>query len=173
MMRSTVSVDVNQQPLLNHLRLGRRTFLGNLRISWITHAAGWTSAQPRTRPVVHQTAHISEASATSTATMAPQTALAAQLQQKLGAGAAAGSSINAFVANLKATGKHRASFLFSSKEASDMDPEAIFAMGSNAVLELARVDRRFAQYSDTLFGEAFQSYDRSLKVISAVSSVLV
>ena len=82
--------------------------------------------------------------------------LASQLQQ-----IAAG---NPFVANWNST-KRRPSLLFDEREAADVDVDTVYAMASNAMLELVQLDRRFQPFAQqSLFSEPFKYFDRSLKV---------
>ncbi|KAF9915291.1 HEAT repeat-containing protein 1 [Lobosporangium transversale] len=59
--------------------------------------------------------------------------------------------------------KHRASFLFDSKQAADYDIDTIFSIGANGIAELKQLDPKFAPFEQTLFGESMKSVDRVLQ----------
>ncbi|KAF9427830.1 HEAT repeat-containing protein 1, partial [Podila epigama] len=59
--------------------------------------------------------------------------------------------------------KHRASFLFDSKQAADYDIDTIFSIGSNGITELKQLDPKFASFEKTLFAESMKNVDRVLQ----------
>ncbi|KAG9305887.1 hypothetical protein G9A89_016539 [Geosiphon pyriformis] len=59
--------------------------------------------------------------------------------------------------------KHRASFLFDSKQAADYDLNTIHSIGIAGLEELKKIDQGFAEYEDTLFSEAVKNVDRVLQ----------
>lgn len=66
----------------------------------------------------------------------------------------------------KAT-KHRASFLFDSKQAADYDIDTIYSIGVNGIAELKQLDNKFAPFEKTLFAESMKGVDRVLQVPSS------
>ncbi|KAG0306063.1 HEAT repeat-containing protein 1, partial [Linnemannia gamsii] len=62
----------------------------------------------------------------------------------------------------KAT-KHRASFLFDSKQAADYDIDTIYSIGVNGIAELKQLDNKFAPFEKTLFAESMKNVDRVLQ----------
>lgn len=64
----------------------------------------------------------------------------------------------------KAT-KHRASFLFDSKQAADYDIDTIYSIGVNGITELKQLDTKFAAFEKTLFAESMKGVDRVLQVL--------
>ncbi|KAG0073217.1 HEAT repeat-containing protein 1 [Linnemannia elongata] len=62
----------------------------------------------------------------------------------------------------KAT-KHRASFLFDSKQAADYDIDTIYSIGVNGITELKQLDTKFAAFEKTLFAESMKGVDRVLQ----------
>jgi hypothetical protein len=60
--------------------------------------------------------------------------------------------------------KHRASFLFDSKQAADYDIDTIYSIGVNGITELRGLDSKFAAFDKTLFSESMKSVDRVLQV---------
>ncbi|KAF9125924.1 HEAT repeat-containing protein 1 [Mortierella sp. 14UC] len=62
----------------------------------------------------------------------------------------------------KAT-KHRASFLFDSRQAADYDIDTIYSIGVNGITELKQLDAKFAPFEKTLFAESMKSVDRVLQ----------
>ncbi|KAF9103403.1 HEAT repeat-containing protein 1 [Mortierella sp. AM989] len=59
--------------------------------------------------------------------------------------------------------KHRASFLFDSKQAADYDIDTIFSIGANGIAELKQLDPKFQSFEKTLFAESMKSVDRVLQ----------
>ncbi|KAK3840885.1 MAG: hypothetical protein J3R72DRAFT_169855 [Linnemannia gamsii] len=59
--------------------------------------------------------------------------------------------------------KHRASFLFDSKQAADYDIDTIYSIGVNGITELKQLDGKFAPFEKTLFAESMKSVDRALQ----------
>ncbi|KAG0237384.1 HEAT repeat-containing protein 1 [Mortierella sp. GBA43] len=59
--------------------------------------------------------------------------------------------------------KHRASFLFDSKQAADYDIDTIYSIGVNGITELRGLDSKFAAFDKTLFSESMKSVDRVLQ----------
>ncbi|KAI1320098.1 HEAT repeat-containing protein 1 [Mortierella claussenii] len=59
--------------------------------------------------------------------------------------------------------RHRASFLFDSKQAADYDIDTIFSIGANGIAELKQLDEKFAPFEQTLFSESMKSVDRVLQ----------
>ncbi|KAG9319233.1 hypothetical protein KVV02_008218 [Mortierella alpina] len=59
--------------------------------------------------------------------------------------------------------KHRASFLFDSKQAADYDIDTIYSIGVNGITELKQLDPKFAPFEKTLFAESMKSVDRVLQ----------
>lgn len=72
----------------------------------------------------------------------------------------------------EASRKHKASILFTSREAADYDLETIFALGHNGIAELITIDKSFAPFEKTLFSESMKSVDRVLQVCFAYTSIL-
>lgn len=68
--------------------------------------------------------------------------------------------------------KHRASFLFDSKQAADYDIDTIFSIGVNGAAELRLLDDSFAPFERTLFSESMKSVDRTLQVTPISQSSL-
>lgn len=64
----------------------------------------------------------------------------------------------------KAT-KHRASFLFDSKQAADYDIDTIYSIGVNGITELKQLDTKFTAFEKTLFAESMKGVDRVLQVL--------
>lgn len=75
-----------------------------------------------------------------------QTQLAAQLQRIR-------------VANADVTDS--SSILFSPQEASRMSLQSIYSIGRNGIMELIRIDERFARFDDSLFGNKMLSVNRN------------
>ncbi|KAJ1720720.1 snoRNA-binding rRNA-processing protein utp10 [Coemansia erecta] len=61
------------------------------------------------------------------------------------------------------TQRMRASFLFDSKQAADMDMQTIFDIGRDGLNELRKVNRRFDAFQRTLFSEAMKDMDRAVQ----------
>ncbi|KAI9255682.1 hypothetical protein BDA99DRAFT_562196 [Phascolomyces articulosus] len=61
------------------------------------------------------------------------------------------------------TRRHKASFLFTSREAADQDLETIYSIALNGVMELAIIDSKFTPFQKTLFSEKMKGYDRVLQ----------
>ncbi|KAJ2781610.1 snoRNA-binding rRNA-processing protein utp10 [Coemansia interrupta] len=61
------------------------------------------------------------------------------------------------------TQRMRASFLFDSKQAADMDMQTIFDIGRDGLNELRKVNRRFDTFQRTLFSEALKDVDRAVQ----------
>ncbi|KAJ2377784.1 snoRNA-binding rRNA-processing protein utp10, partial [Coemansia sp. RSA 2603] len=61
------------------------------------------------------------------------------------------------------TQRMRASFLFDSKQAADMDMQTIFDIGRDGLNELRKVSRRFDPFQRTLFSEAMKDVDRAVQ----------
>ncbi|KAI9492397.1 hypothetical protein BDB00DRAFT_883490 [Zychaea mexicana] len=61
------------------------------------------------------------------------------------------------------TRRHKASFLFTSKEAADQDLETIYSIAHNGIMELVILDSKFAPFQKTLFSEKMKGYDRVLQ----------
>ncbi|KAF8975950.1 HEAT repeat-containing protein 1 [Entomortierella lignicola] len=59
--------------------------------------------------------------------------------------------------------KHRASFLFDSKQAADYDIDTIYSIGANGIAELKQLDPKFQPFEKTLFAESMKSVDRVLQ----------
>ncbi|KAF9401164.1 HEAT repeat-containing protein 1 [Mortierella sp. AD011] len=59
--------------------------------------------------------------------------------------------------------RHRASFLFDSKQAADYDIDTIFSIGANGIAELKQLDPKFQPFEKTLFAESMKSVDRVLQ----------
>ncbi|KAG0240188.1 HEAT repeat-containing protein 1 [Actinomortierella wolfii] len=59
--------------------------------------------------------------------------------------------------------KHKASFLFDSKQAADYDIDTIFSIGANGIAELKQLDDRFGAFEKTLFSESMKSFDRTVQ----------
>ncbi|KAG0048658.1 HEAT repeat-containing protein 1 [Gryganskiella cystojenkinii] len=59
--------------------------------------------------------------------------------------------------------KHRASFLFDSKQAADYDIDTIYSIGVNGCAELRLLDDNFAPFEKTLFSESMKNVDRALQ----------
>ncbi|KAG0256973.1 HEAT repeat-containing protein 1 [Actinomortierella ambigua] len=59
--------------------------------------------------------------------------------------------------------KHKASFLFDSKQAADYDIDTIFSIGANGIAELKQLDERFNAFEKTLFAESMKSFDRTVQ----------
>ncbi|KAG0209950.1 HEAT repeat-containing protein 1 [Mortierella sp. GBA30] len=59
--------------------------------------------------------------------------------------------------------KHRASFLFDSKQAADYDIDTIYSIGVNGITELKQLDPKFAPFEKTLFAESMKNVDRVLQ----------
>ncbi|KAF9583012.1 HEAT repeat-containing protein 1, partial [Lunasporangiospora selenospora] len=59
--------------------------------------------------------------------------------------------------------KHRASFLFDSKQAADYDLDTIYSIGVNGITELKQLDQKFAPFEKTLFSESMKGMDRTLQ----------
>lgn len=57
----------------------------------------------------------------------------------------------------------RVSFLFSSREAGDMDMHTVHRIGRDGFQELCRVDARFLPYDEPLFGDAARDLNRELQ----------
>lgn len=64
----------------------------------------------------------------------------------------------------EASRKHKASFLFSSREAADQDLETIYALAHNGIIELGLLDERLSAFEKTLFSEKMKGVDRVLQV---------
>lgn len=60
--------------------------------------------------------------------------------------------------------RHRASFLFDSKQAADYDIDTIFSIGANGIAELKQLDPKFGPFEKTLFSESMKNVDRVLQV---------
>jgi hypothetical protein len=60
--------------------------------------------------------------------------------------------------------KHRASFLFDSKQAADYDIDTIYSIGVNGIAELKQLHSKFAAFEETLFSESMKGVDRVLQV---------
>ncbi|TPX61884.1 hypothetical protein PhCBS80983_g00809 [Powellomyces hirtus] len=76
--------------------------------------------------------------------------LAAQLQ-KLGS------------THIPGTHKGKASLLFSAKQAADIDIDSLFAIGHNALDDLATHNPAFLEFEQTLFSEKIKTFDRTLQ----------
>ncbi|KAF9190434.1 HEAT repeat-containing protein 1 [Haplosporangium sp. Z 767] len=59
--------------------------------------------------------------------------------------------------------KHRASFLFDSRQAADYDIDTIYSIGVNGIAELRQLDPKFAPFEQTLFSESMKNVDRVLQ----------
>ncbi|KAG0355784.1 HEAT repeat-containing protein 1 [Gamsiella multidivaricata] len=59
--------------------------------------------------------------------------------------------------------KHRASFLFDSKQAADYDIDTIYSIGVNGIAELKQLDPKFSAFEKTLFSESMKNVDRVLQ----------
>ncbi|KAG0325600.1 HEAT repeat-containing protein 1 [Dissophora globulifera] len=59
--------------------------------------------------------------------------------------------------------KHRASFLFDSKQAADYDIDTIYSIGVNGITELKQLDSNFTAFEKTLFSESMKGVDRVLQ----------
>ena len=62
------------------------------------------------------------------------------------------------------TRRHKASFLFTSREAADQDLETIYSIALNGIMELVIIDSKFGPFQKTLFSEKMKGYDRVLQV---------
>lgn len=60
--------------------------------------------------------------------------------------------------------KHRASFLFDSKQAADYDIDTIYSIGVNGITELKQLNQKFAPFEKTIFSESMKGVDRVLQV---------
>ncbi|KAI7857260.1 hypothetical protein BDC45DRAFT_603350 [Circinella umbellata] len=61
------------------------------------------------------------------------------------------------------TRRHKASFLFTSREAADQDLETIYSIALNGIMELVIIDSKFGPFQKTLFSEKMKGYDRVLQ----------
>ncbi|KAG0164360.1 HEAT repeat-containing protein 1 [Apophysomyces sp. BC1034] len=59
--------------------------------------------------------------------------------------------------------RHKASFLFSSREAADQDLDTIYSIAYNGIMELVIMDSKFSAFENTLFSETMKSVDRVLQ----------
>ncbi|KAF8933369.1 HEAT repeat-containing protein 1 [Dissophora ornata] len=59
--------------------------------------------------------------------------------------------------------RHRASFLFDSKQAADYDIDTIYSIGVNGITELKQLDSKFTPFEKTLFSESMKGVDRVLQ----------
>ena len=65
----------------------------------------------------------------------------------------------------------KASWLFDPGEAADVDLNTLFDIGCNGLLELERVEPRFAGFKKTLFSDKFKAMDRDLETREANDDV--
>ncbi|KAI8149580.1 hypothetical protein BJV82DRAFT_708430 [Fennellomyces sp. T-0311] len=59
--------------------------------------------------------------------------------------------------------RHKASLLFTSREAADQDLETIYSIAYNGIMELVILDKNFEAFQKTLFSEKMKNYDRVLQ----------
>lgn len=81
--------------------------------------------------------------------------LAAQLSK--------GVSFNAPLLVDRSRRKHTESYLFTSREADQLDFYSLYALGVNGLSKLKTLDAKFAKYDDTLFSNAARGLDRTLQ----------
>ncbi|KAF7728274.1 HEAT repeat-containing protein 1 [Apophysomyces ossiformis] len=59
--------------------------------------------------------------------------------------------------------RHKASFLFNSREAADQDLDTIYSIAYNGIMELVIMNDKFSAFENTLFSESMKSVDRVLQ----------
>lgn len=76
---------------------------------------------------------------------------------------AQGVSLNASLLADRSRRKPVESYLFTGREADQHDLESIHALGSNGLIQLRALDKRFGSFGETLFSDSSKSVDRTLQ----------